>query len=172
MRKFNPIAIVLCIFLFSLSASGASFKSYTGKIETTRKGSFVKTVFTTSKSVTYLLSGSLLPELKNLQGAKVKIKGVPTYTEAYYKLQVLEIKEYQILTLSNGKKPWVGVIDGATDLCLRTEKGKEYSLDGPLLSILALERGTKIWLTGKTHKKGFFKKVIQPDAYGILRPGG
>jgi hypothetical protein len=169
MRKFNLIAIVLCIFIFSLTASGSAFKSYTGKITSTGKTTVPKPVLTISDSVSYLLAGRLLPELKKLQGATIKVKGVPTYVEAYYKLQVLEIKEYRILSLSNGRKPWVGEIDGETNLCLRTEKGKSYPLTGSLVSILALEKGAKVWLTGTTRRHGFFKKIIQPDAYGILR---
>jgi hypothetical protein len=171
MRKIRLFSIIIAILLFALSASGSAFTTYTGKISFTGKTTVPKPVLTISGSVSYLLSGLLLPELKNLQGATVKIKGVPTYMEAYYQLQVLQIKEYQILTLANGRKPWVGVIDGETELFLRTGKGKEYPLTGSLVPILTLEKGAKIWLTGTARRSGFFKKIIQPDAYGILRPG-
>jgi hypothetical protein len=171
MRKVRLFSMILGIVLLALSASGSAFQSYTGKITTTGKTTVPKPVLATFKSVSYLLAGPLLPELKNLQGATVKIKGVPTYMEAYYRLQVLEIKEYQILSLANGRRPWVGVIGGETNLCLRTGKGKEYPLTGSLVPILTLEKGNKVWLTGTARRSGFFKKVIQPDAYGILRPG-
>jgi hypothetical protein len=172
MPKIRLFSIILGISLFALSASGSAFKSYTGKITTTGKTTVPKPVLTISDSVSYLLAGRLLPELKNLQGATVKVKGVPTYMEAYYRLQVLTIKEYRILSLSNGRKPWVGIIDGETDIYLRTAKGKTYPLTGSLVSILALEKGAKVWVTGTAHRSGFFKKIIQPDAYGILRPRG
>lgn len=172
MPKIRLFSIILGISLFALSASGSAFKSYTGKITTTGKTTVPKPVLTISDSVSYLLAGRLLPELKNLQGATIKVKGVPTYMEAYYRLQVLTIKEYRIMSLSNGRKPWVGIIDGETDIYLRTEKGKTYPLTGSLVSILALEKGAKVWVTGTAHRSGFLKKIIQPDAYGILRPRG
>lgn len=169
MRKFVTPFLVL-LFLGSLPVLGASKQlQLTGRISTVGHAPFVKTAMHTSERTTYLITGPLQMELKNLQGATVKVNGKTSFTDAFYKLTLLEVQSYEILAVNKGAKPWVGVVYKDIDLYLQTESGKKIRLTGTFAPTLVNLCGAKVWVTGNTRLNLFFKRTLAPDAFGIIR---
>jgi hypothetical protein len=172
------LMIIPLLLFFTLCASYAVGSTepldLTGRVSVVGYTPYVKTALHTPGPKTFLIAGRWLTEFNNLRGATVKVKGQITNTEAFYKLPLLDVAEYQILAVNNGlkdNKPWVGTLNGDTTLYLTTNSGKTFELDGPLASALANQSGAKVWITGSTHYNGFFAhKAITPDAFGIIRP--
>jgi hypothetical protein len=169
------IPLLLCFTLCAPCVVGSTEPvDLTGRISVVGHIPHVKTALHTPGPKTYLIAGRWLAELNNLRGATVKVKGQITNTETLYKLPLIDIAEYQILTVDNGlenKKPWVGTLNGDTKLYLTTNSGKTFELDGPLAATLDDQSGAKVWITGSARYSGFFtRKVITLDAFGIIRP--
>lgn len=155
---------LICIPGLSASKS----KQLTGRISYVGHWPFIKTVLHTPEPKTYLVAGPMQPELDNLRGATVKVKGITTFTEAFYKLTVLEVQEYEILNVAGGK-PWVGILGNDGEIYLNLGVKKRLTLDGSLTTELSKQVGAKAWVTGKMSRKGLFKKVLKVDAFGIIR---
>jgi hypothetical protein len=146
----------------------------TGRVAMVGHAPHIKTVLHTPEPQTYLIAGRWLTELNNLRGATVKVRGQITNPKGLYQLPLLDIATYQILTVDKGLqdiKPWVGTLNGETTLFLTTAAGKTFELAGPLAATLNNQIGAKVWITGSCRYKGLsFRKIIIPDAYGIIRP--
>ncbi|HYH04928.1 MAG TPA: hypothetical protein VEC37_17690 [Bacillota bacterium] len=170
-QQLIPLLLLLSLALICIPSLGASkTKLLTGRISVVGHWPFIKTVIHTSEPKSYLVAGPLQPELDNLRGATVQVKGIPTFTEAFYKLTVLEVQEYEILNVTKGGKPWVGILKSDGDICLELTDKKRLVLDGTLTADLLKQTGAKVWVTGKMGRKGLFKKVLQVDAFGVIRP--
>ena len=165
------------LLLFSITAYclGESI-NITGKIILTGNEPFTKIVLrqTEKSKRTFVLTGPLLNELENLQGATVQLKGTITGIEPLTQAQLLEVKEYQLKFIGEGenqKKPWVGFLEiKEKQIYLKTLKGNFYSLEGPTIPELKKFPGAKVWLTGSLKKRWVFgKSTIIPDAYGIIK---
>jgi hypothetical protein len=175
MRKLLIITLLFSLTFTALRVAKATdLLELTGRISPVGPAPYTKTALHTPGPQTYLVDGRWLPELNNLRGATVKVKGRVIATDPSYQLPRLEITEYQLLAIDNGSKtikPWVGTINGETTLFLTTSAGKTFELKGPLAATLGDQIGAKVWIIGSTHHNGFFgRKVIVPDAYGIIRP--
>lgn len=170
---------LILVFLMSFQTNCANnLLQITGKVTTIGHVPFVKTVLLSSaeSQTFYIIQGVMLPELKNLQGATVKVQGKVSGTDAEYQMKILDILNYQVLTIGEGqnaKTPWVGILTNQNSLYLLTENGKQVFLEGPLVTSLRQYEGAKLWLTGTSRTSGFLfwkKTLLRPYAFGIIRP--
>jgi hypothetical protein len=173
MRKLLLIPLLIWMTLGPVSDAAQPLE-LTGRVAIVGPAPHIKTVLHTPEPQTYLIDGRWLAELNNLRGATVKVRGRITNPKSLYQLPLLDIEIYQILTVDKGLediKPWVGTISGETTLFLTTATGKTFELAGPLAATLNNQIGAKVWITGSRRYKGLsFRKIIIPDAYGIIRP--
>lgn len=171
MHKTVFILFFLILPALTLPGLAASNTLYlTGRVAHVGHQPFIKTVLHTAEPKTYLIAGAMYPELKNLRGATVKVAGTIIGTDPFYNLTILDVREYQVLTVDKGVKPWIGTLTVNHDLYLITDQGRKIALDGPLVADLIKQKGAKIWVTGTFRLKGLFKRVLRIDAFGIIRP--
>ena len=180
MRKtILTISSLILVILMAFQTNCANnLLQVTGKVTTVGHVPFVKTVLQSGAEprTFYVIQGVMLPELKNLQGATVKVQGIVSGTDAEYQAKILDILNYQVLTIGEGpnvKTPWVGILTNQNSMYLQTENGKQVFLEGPLVTTLRQYEGAKLWLTGTSRTSGFLfwkKNLLRPDAFGIIRP--
>lgn len=100
------------------------------------------------KGETTPLTGDLVSELKQLQGLKLKIKGVPAKTES--RRDGLMVTAYEILATSDGRVPYVGVVTVKDGVASFKVGDKEYKLDGMNLTLEKFRQAAdaKAWIVG------------------------
>lgn len=167
--------VLLPIMAFSTYCAAQNVQ-ITGKVAAIGHAPFVKMALQGGTPRTlYVITGSLLEEIKNLQGVTLKVKGAVTGDDPRYQAKTLEISEYQIIAVGEGENrqiPWVGILTGDSTLQLQTESGKLIALEGPLVATLTAQRGSKVWLTGTIRSTGFCfwkSRVLNPSAFGVIR---
>jgi hypothetical protein len=114
-------------------------------------------------------SDSLYEELKNLQGMQVRLQGEKASAPSLG-LPVLNAESYELLPLSGGEAPLVGVLLVQDAACfLIPADGETIELRGNLVELLKGFAGGKVWVVGKRSPEG-----MDVEGYGlILRgPGG
>ncbi|HYH04057.1 MAG TPA: hypothetical protein VEC37_13220, partial [Bacillota bacterium] len=153
-RKILTISSLILVFLMTFQVNCADhLLQLTGKVTTIGHVPFVKTVIQSvgEPRTFYIIQGDMLPELKNLQGATLKVRGKVSGTDPEYQAKTLDVINYQVLAIGEGqnaKKPWVGILNSQNSLYLQTESGKPILLKGPLVTTLRQYDGAKLWLSG------------------------
>jgi len=138
-----------------------------GKVLIVGTSNFSDVVLQHEKSKnTTALSGSLLGELKNLQGMRIKIWGEPAEIKTRSKRESLNVKGYKVLAAPDGRVPYLGVILlKGTELSFKAEDGKVYKLDAMRISMEKFKNadGSKVWIIGEV--KG---ETLKIKKYKIL----
>lgn len=175
-KKIVFLALILFSFI-TLPIFGANnCIQVTGKVTMVGNEPFTQIAIqaTSGPRGFYIATGPLVAELKNLQGATLKVQGRVTGDEPVYKAKLLEVSAYRVAAVGEGpnvKLPWVGTLAG-NPLRLETENRQILALEGPLVTTLSRYVGAKLWLTGTSRSTGMFwrKRItLRPDAYGIIR---
>lgn len=122
------------------------------------------------KSFTYEVTGYFRPEFMALSGLRVEVTARiirPSIDPAL--LPQMEVLTYEILEISQGIKPWLGVIVKKEDRffihVVGMPKDIELTATGMLADLLTANIGSKVWLTGKMNKK----HQLKPSKIQVIR---
>jgi hypothetical protein len=123
-------------------------------------------------SVIRIESKTLQGELKNLTGMPVAVEG--EVMAPIDKIPVINVTRYEMMRLSSGELPMVGVVSIVGDNCILTEPdGKRHWIRGSLIPILREYAGARVWVVGSAGHEGL---TVEPKGamsywvtgYGIL----
>lgn len=171
---FKKRLSLYALLVFSLFSFGyAYFSSISGKISLIGNTPFTDLVIADNNQK-FLLNGSNLikEELKNLQGATVRLTGTKTNTKSFYGFPEFEVKSYELLWVGENnsrKKPWVGfIVIEKKIVYFKSLKGKLFNLGGPAKSNLENYPHAKLWITGTLKRAFWMRSTIIPDGFGII----
>ncbi len=173
MLKRN-IIIVTAMLLFTSICSGEN-SSLVGKLYVVGNVPFTKLVCETDSKEKYVLEGSLLDELSNLQGATVKVEGNLTGKTSDYGMPLFKVEKYQLLFVGNEgnqKEPLIGFIRvRRNSLYLELSSEKSYLLKGPLTRKIIHFEGAKVWMLGEVKPPTwtFGKTILIPEAFHVIK---
>jgi len=149
-------------------------KLITGRLHVVGNEPFTRLVCRKKSGGSYIIEGELLGELRNLQGAIVRLEGEEAGKAPEYGISILIVKNYRVLSI-NGKNPLIGVLALEDDrLFLIAEDGKIYILTGNLHNKLKDSTGAKVWVNGKV-KGSLFSWItkrykLSITSFGVIIP--
>jgi len=171
--KYKGIFSVLicCLLLSSIACAWSS--SLTGKLSLIGNEPFTRLVCQ-NKTERYMLAGEYLHELKNLQGATVKLSGSKTKEKSPYEMFIFKVTNYELLYVGEGNsklKPLIGYLElKEQQLYFKTMEHKTYLVKGATTEHLKEYPGMKMWIAGKIGWTWWDKWSITPEAFNVINP--
>lgn len=148
------------------SGAGAASRSQdvTGRVAVVGAEPMTMVVVQTEEGAQVELVGPLAPDLRRLQGARVRVRG-RAGTGMLPRGRAVEVTGYEVLDIE-GERPHVGTLirlDGS--LALKSGAG-ELRIEGAPAD-LGQHVGARIWIVGRASGGG-----LRLQSYGIIRPAG
>ena len=113
-------------------------------------------------------------ELRQLGDMRVRVTG-KILPEVKGEAPALSVTAYELLPLSSGERPVVGVVvfTSSDAVALRAEDGSTWMIEGEFKPVLMAYRGAKIWIVGDrtfaTNTRSGDVREINVTQYGIIR---
>ncbi len=170
MRYKIIFALLICCLLLT-SITWAWSSSISGKISLIGNEPLTHLICQL-KTERYMLAGEYLSELKNLQGATVKLYGTKTKKKSPYGMFIFQVTEYDLLYIGEGSsklKPLIGFLElNGKQIHFKTLEKRTYLVKGSTAEHLKEYVGMKLWLAGKTSWNWWNKWSITPEAFNII----